>query len=100
MVRVNCVDYLLKKFFYKLGVVVARYPGYFIIVPVFLTLICITGLQRVHYVMDSEYLFSPVEGPSRMERAIFESYFKVNYSHRFNPTRLTRPGKCTCTLER
>lgn len=92
MMRVNCVDYLLKKFFFRLGIIVAKYPGYFLLVPVFLTLICVTGLQRVHYVMDSEYLFSPEQGPSKTERSLVESFFKMNYSHRFNPTRITRPG--------
>ncbi len=93
MVRLNCVDHLLKKLFYKLGFAVAKNPGYFLIVPVFLTALCVTGFQRLHYEMDSEFLFSPEKGPSKTERSIIESYFKVNYSYRFNPTRITRPGK-------
>lgn len=98
MLRVNCVDYLLKKFFYRLGIIVAKYPGYFLLIPVFITLICVTGLQRVHYVTDSEYLFSPEQGPSKTERSLIEFFFKVNYSHRFNPTRITRPGKHISSL--
>lgn len=98
VLRINCVDYLLKKLFFKLGLVVAKYPGYFIIVPVLVTIICITGFQRLHYVMDSEYLFSPENGASKTERDIIESYFKTNYSHRFNPTRITRPGTSVCGL--
>lgn len=92
MIRKNCVDYLLRKLFYKFGFVVAKYPGYFLIVPLFLTLISVTGFQRLHYEMDAEFLFSPENGPSKMERSIIESFFKINYSHRFNPTRITRPG--------
>ncbi|RZF35137.1 hypothetical protein LSTR_LSTR009443 [Laodelphax striatellus] len=49
--------------------------------------------QRIQYEMDPEYLFSPEEGPGKTERAIVEHYFKMNYSSRFNPTRITRAGR-------
>lgn len=92
MVKVNCVDITLKKLFYKLGYIVATNPGYFLLVPVFLTLICVTGFQKLHYEMDSEYLFSPENGPAKAERTIVETFFKMNYSQRFNPSRITRQG--------
>ncbi|KAK9502160.1 hypothetical protein O3M35_012746 [Rhynocoris fuscipes] len=87
------VDELLARWFYKLGVQVAKTPGYFIIVPILLTLLCITGYQRINYEMDPEYLFSPQNGDGKHERAIVESFFKMNYTSRFNPTRITRPGR-------
>lgn len=87
------VDTILGSWFYKLGLAVGRTPGYFIIVPILLTLLCITGYQRVHYEMDPEYLFSPQNGEGKYERAVVESFFKMNYSARFNPTRITRPGQ-------
>lgn len=40
---VSCVDTTLNQSFYKLGKLIGRNPGYFIIVPVLLTVICITG---------------------------------------------------------
>lgn len=43
--------------------------------------------------MDPEYLFSPIRGEGKNERLIVENYFKVNYTHRFNVGRITRPGK-------
>ncbi|XP_026685942.1 patched domain-containing protein 1-like [Diaphorina citri] len=89
----KCVDNTLKRLFFKLGVFIARHPGYFIIVPILLTIICITGFQRIFFEMDPEYLFSPQHGPGKTERAIVEQYFKMNYSARFNPTRITRPGR-------
>lgn len=49
--------------------------------------------QQIKYEIDPEYLFSPVKGDGKMERAITEQYFKVNYSSRFNVGRITRPGK-------
>ncbi|XP_053625980.1 patched domain-containing protein 3 isoform X2 [Plodia interpunctella] len=91
--KLTFVDDILNKSFYKLGLIVGRQPGYFIIIPVLLTLLMITGYQRVYYEMDPEYLFSPVRGQGKLERRIVEEHFKVNYSHRFNVGRITRPGR-------
>lgn len=41
--EVSIVDRLLNKSFGKLGVLIGHHPGYFIIIPVLLTLLCITG---------------------------------------------------------
>lgn len=90
---IEFIDKWLTKAFYRLGHAVARYPGYFLIIPLLLTIICITGFQRIHFEIDPEYLFSPEQGPGKTERAIIESNFKMNYSSLFNPTRITRPGK-------
>ncbi|XP_026479855.1 patched domain-containing protein 1-like [Ctenocephalides felis] len=90
---VTFVDRLLNRSFYKLGLLVGNHPGYFIVVPILLTLLCCTGYQRVKYVIDPEYLFSPVRGEGKYERAIVESYFKVDYTNRFNVARITRPGR-------
>ena len=43
--------------------------------------------------MDPEYLFSPIGGEGKLERALVEQYFKTNYSSRFNVARITRAGK-------
>ncbi|XP_036334650.1 patched domain-containing protein 1-like [Rhagoletis pomonella] len=85
------VDKMLNKSFYHLGVLIAKHPGYFIIIPVLLTMLCMTGYQQLKYQIDPEYLFSPVNGEGKAERAIVENYFKVNYTHRFNVGRITRP---------
>lgn len=128
---VSCVDTTLNKSFYKLGKFIGKNPGYFVIIPVLLTLLCITGwvfdwilislfpinkafrthnavqnerqstnkvfsldrYQQIKYEIDPEYLFSPVKGDGKMERAIVEEHFKVNYTSRFNVGRITRPGK-------
>lgn len=90
--NLTCVDDFLNRAFHKLGLIVGRHPGYFVIVPILLAFICFTGYQRIHYEIDPEYLFSPVNGPGKTERAIVEQYFKVNYSHQFNLGRITRAG--------
>jgi len=87
------VDKALHASFYHLGLFVGRHPGYFLIVPVLLTLVCVTGFQRMQYEMDPEYLFSPVSGEGKQERAVVESFFKPNYTSRFNVGRITRPGE-------
>ncbi|XP_062562304.1 patched domain-containing protein 3 [Armigeres subalbatus] len=90
---ISCVDNALNRTFYKLGTFIGRHPGYFVIVPVLLTLLCMTGYQQIRYEIDPEYLFSPIRGEGKTERAIVENYFKVNYTHRFNVGRITRPGR-------
>ncbi|XP_039955709.1 patched domain-containing protein 3 [Bactrocera tryoni] len=87
------VDKMLNKSFYHLGVLIAKHPGYFIIIPVLLTMLCMTGYQQLKYQIDPEYLFSPINGEGKAERAVVENYFKVNYTHRFNVGRITRPGR-------
>lgn len=49
--------------------------------------------QQIKYEIDPEYLFSPISGEGKQERKIVENYFKVNYTHRFNVGRITRPGE-------
>lgn len=93
MVGLKIVDELLNKSFFKLGLLVGQHPGYFLVVPVFLTLLGMTGFQRMHTNIDPEYLFSPLNGEGKQERAIVEGYFKVNYNSRFNVARITRAGE-------
>ncbi|KAH8413627.1 hypothetical protein KR222_002144 [Zaprionus bogoriensis] len=90
---ISCVDKTLNKSFYHLGICIAKHPGYFVIIPVMITLLCMTGYQQLKYQIDPEYLFSPINGEGKAERAIVEQYFKVNYTHRFNVGRITRPGR-------
>ncbi|XP_046993292.1 patched domain-containing protein 3 [Schistocerca americana] len=87
------VDSALNRGFYRLGLLVGRRPGYFIVVPILLSGLFATGYQRMRYEIDPEYLFSPVNGEGKAERAIVEQYFKPNYTSRFNVGRITRPGR-------
>nr|XP_022905229.1 patched domain-containing protein 3 [Onthophagus taurus] len=89
----RCVDDLLNKAFFRLGLFVGKHPGYFIIVPVLVTLLCVTGFQRIKYNIDPEYLFSPINGDGKHERAVVEKLFSVNYTSQFNVARITRAGR-------
>lgn len=44
---VSWVDNTLNKSFFKLGIFIGKNPGYFLIVPVLLALLCITGLVNI-----------------------------------------------------
>lgn len=93
MVGLKIVDEKLNKSFYQLGLLVGNHPGYFLIIPVLLTILGMTGYQQMHNNIDPEYLFSPVNGRGKYERAVVEEFFKVNYSSRFNVARITRAGR-------
>lgn len=82
-------DYL-RCFFYEVGFNVGRRPSYFIIIPIFMTLLGLTGLQQMKYQRDPEYLFSPDNGEGKLERNLVEKYFALNYSYNYNPSRMTR----------
>ena len=86
------VDRTLKKFFYKLGYLIGSRPGYFLIVPLFLTALFATGFQQMDYEYDPEYLFSPTNGEAKEEKTLMEEHFPTNYS-RFKSSRMTRVGK-------
>uniref|UniRef100_T1GCY0 Uncharacterized protein n=1 Tax=Megaselia scalaris TaxID=36166 RepID=T1GCY0_MEGSC len=81
---ISIVDKTLNKTFFRFGFFIGKNPGYFIIIPVLLALLCMTGFQQLRYEIDPEYLFSPINGEGKAERAIVEQFFKVNYTHRFN----------------
>lgn len=86
------IDNTLKRWFYHFGFYIGKHPGYFIIVPLLLTALCVSGFQRMNYVHDSEYLFSPTDGEAKTERAIMEKHFPTNYSQ-FQSSRTTRAGR-------
>ncbi|RXG68511.1 Patched domain-containing protein 3 [Armadillidium vulgare] len=76
--------------FYKLGFHIAKNPSYYIIIPTFLSLLGITGIQRINYEKDPEYLFTPSNGIGRMDRDEIEQLFPVDYENNFDPSRMTR----------
>ncbi|KAJ6224071.1 hypothetical protein RDWZM_002616 [Blomia tropicalis] len=88
-----CIDAALSVAFQKLGYIVGKYPGYFVMVPFFIAIILGTGLQRLRYEDDPEYLFSPTDGRSKFERAIVDDYFPINYTSNFNAGRITHKGR-------
>lgn len=88
----NVVDRLVSTLFRKLGREIARNPGYFVIVPILVAALFGSGLQRIRYEDDPEYLFTPTNGRSKVERNIVETLFPMNSSRNFDLGRITRPG--------
>ena len=86
------VDDLLRKLFRNLGRCIGNRPGYFIIVPILISALCASGFQRIVFEADPEYLFSPVDGQGKTERAILEHHFPMNYTA-FDPGRISRHGR-------
>jgi len=82
----------MKNLFYRLGFKIGEQPGYFLIVPLLLSALCASGFQRITYEADPEYLFSPQEGPAKIERAILEKHFPTNYSE-YDPSRAAKAGR-------
>lgn len=91
--RMDCVDRAVSWLFKVVGEFIARYPGYFVIVPLLVAACLATGIQRMVYVDDPEYLFSPVNGRSHDERRIVEALFPQNTSFNFDIGRQTKPEK-------
>jgi predicted RND superfamily exporter protein len=91
-IKNKVVDDALKRFFYRLGYTIGEHPGYFLIVPLLLTALCISGFQQMDYEYEPEYLFSPTTGFAKHERDILESHFQTNYSM-FKSSRIARPGR-------
>lgn len=56
------------------------FTGYYLIVPALLTALAASGFQRITYEADPEYLFSPINGHSKLERKALEKHFPMNYS--------------------
>lgn len=91
--RMDCVDRAVSWLFQVVGEFIAKYPGYFIIVPLLVAMCLATGIQRMIYVDDPEYLFSPVNGRSHDERRAVEALFPQNTSFNFDIGRQTKPEK-------
>lgn len=87
------IDRGLTKAFHWLGMKIGENPSYFIIIPIFVSLLLGTGMQRLIYVDDPEYLFSPVDGKAKFEREVVDNLFPMNYSDEFHPSRFVRPGR-------
>ena len=85
------VDRALSAQFRRLGAHIGRKPGYYIVLPVVISLLAATGVQQLRYESDIEYLFSPVNGRSKTEKATVERLFPTNFTE-FDPGRSANTG--------
>lgn len=89
----DVIDKFLARNFEALGRSIGRNPGYYVIIPILVAIIFATGLQRIHYEDDPEYLFSPRDGRSKEEKRVIDTLFPMNYSENFNVGRITHKGR-------
>ncbi|XP_067122464.1 patched domain-containing protein 3-like isoform X1 [Centruroides vittatus] len=91
--KLNVVDRFLTLKYKKLGSLIGSHPSYFVIVPIFLSCLLATGVQRINYISDIEYLFSPYHSKATEVKAFIEKNFITNMSYNFDPGRYTRRGR-------
>lgn len=89
----SCIDHALSRMFTKIGRNIGHHPGYYLVIPIFVSIIFATGFQQMRYEDDPEYLFSPTDGASKHERAVIDNLFPMNYSRNFNLGRITHKGR-------
>lgn len=86
-------DQFLNRNFRRLGRFVAHHTGYFIVIPILLAFLSGTGVQQATYEANPEYLFSPIDGPAKDEKAFINEMFSMNFSSNFDPSRITEAGR-------
>ena len=82
--RLNIVDPILKRFFRWLGSQIGKHPGYFLIFPVFVTLLALTGFQQIKTESRPEKLFALKSGRAQQALDLVDHWFPINdtaYDH-------------------
>lgn len=73
----DCIEKPLAIFFYNYGVLVAKYPYPFILIPIFITSIMSIGIFNLNTISDAIYLFTPSDAPSKMERQVIHNLWPL-----------------------
>ncbi|XP_043198060.1 patched domain-containing protein 3-like [Amphibalanus amphitrite] len=76
--RFNFVDPILKRWFRWLGSQIGKRPGYFLIFPVFFSLLALTGFQRLHTESRPEKLFALKSGRAQQALNLVGELFPLN----------------------
>ncbi|MEE6467011.1 hypothetical protein FKM82_007116 [Ascaphus truei] len=90
----DCLERPLSRGFRWLGMLVGRYPWWFLIIPIVLS----AGLGGGFYFLpqrqanDIEDQFTPVGGPAKCERDFIRTHFPINDSGHFSAQRLYTEG--------
>ncbi|XP_063309216.1 patched domain-containing protein 3-like [Pelobates fuscus] len=92
--RTNCIERPLSQGFQQLGIIVARYPWWFLCIPFIIS----AGLGAGFYFLPQrqanniEKQFTPIGGPAKTERDFIKKHFPTNDSGHFSPQRLYTEG--------
>ncbi|XP_075443767.1 patched domain-containing protein 3-like [Ascaphus truei] len=90
----DCLERPLSRGFYSLGKLVARYPWWFIIIPILISAglgvgFCYLEKRQSNNLEDQ---FTPIGGPAKTERNFIRMHFPVNDSGQFSAPRLYTEG--------
>lgn len=96
--QLDFIQKLFSKSFRLLGRSIARYPGYFIIVPFLIAGIFATGLQRLKLIKDLDSLYTATDSPSMKNRELMEQLFPNDATSNFDIGRLTQMGRQTMVI--
>ncbi|XP_053569876.1 patched domain-containing protein 3 [Bombina bombina] len=90
----NCLEQPLSAGFRKLGRLVGRFPWWFLIIPIVLSVGLGAGFMFLpqRKSNDIEEQFTPVGGPAKDERKFIMDHFPVNDSGQFSAQRLFTEG--------
>ncbi|XP_023234436.1 patched domain-containing protein 3-like [Centruroides sculpturatus] len=84
-----CIQYLLSRQFFYLGRLIGRNPKYFVIGPLLLTLILVTGLLNISVNRNLDFLFTARDGRAEQTKKLLEKFFPVNTSSFTDIVRIT-----------
>ncbi|XP_077994502.1 patched domain-containing protein 3-like [Glandiceps talaboti] len=89
----DCIERRLSRLLKVYGNIVGTYYVPFIVLPIVISMgLAFGGLFFVQNT-DTEYLFSPDNGPARKHRAQIEEHFSVNFDGDFTVARQTQVGR-------
>lgn len=83
----------LPKLMYKLGYFIGKHPSNFLITPLFICLLCATGLQNIKYQTNVDQLYLPNEGRFADAQTSLNELYPMNYSTIFSKERLINKSK-------
>ncbi|XP_070561084.1 patched domain-containing protein 3-like isoform X3 [Ptychodera flava] len=89
----NYLEKRLSRLLERYGKFVASHFLWFIVIPLILSAILGLGGLRLHQNTDTEYLFSPENGPAKKHRREIEKHFDVDFDGGFLPDRRTEVGR-------
>ena len=87
------VNRKLSQAFHKLGNTIARYPKYFIIASVILSMTLGTGILKIQFYDDIEVLYIHNNAESKSEKLLVQSVFPSNETSKFTPSRKIGGGR-------
>ncbi|XP_023212319.1 patched domain-containing protein 3-like [Centruroides sculpturatus] len=88
--KLNFINNYLSIQFKTLGICIANYPSYFITIPIFVSVILATGLQKWHENNNVKYLLAPENTRHIKEEAVIGKLFPMNLSFNARMERMNR----------